>query len=1260
MDWTGADGFSFYLVFKLFLVAVCTAQNSKDAREGEDVTLECRFSPEITSPDTTFYWLRTNKKSQDNAAIKHTPLDPGYKLDFRPELGRYDLLISNASYERDNGKFECRLKAPGSGRDLHSQSFLVTVLTQPGPPRISPSPNPTATEGKPFELTCSSSGGSPEPVIRWFREGQQEISESVTRSTSRDVTSAVLNLKPSRTDDGAIYRCVVWNRAMPEGVKHETKVALAVNYYPRVQVGPENPLRVEKEGSVKLECSVDAKPRVSSVKWMRDGRFFATSFTHTINRVTLQDAGKYTCFAENGLGQSSEAELTLDVQYPPQVTIEGVQGTTRQREVEEGETVSVYCNVTSNPPPITVEWLREGKPDFRQQGEVLKIHRITADSAGTYTCRAVNVLSPTSPSLSKQRANRIGNASVTLLVRHRPGQGRISPEKPIAMEGAGVTLTCTMSPPGWPMPQYRWWREGELSSTPNAIISTNSRYTIQSVHLGHEGRYSCQATNEIGQSEIASVYLTVYQAPKFTSKLQPHVTKKDGDQEFSVTCSAEGKPKPTIRWLKGGRDVSQKLFDIFNDESDTPNGVYMVQSTLKFSGRDRPSTNQLIPSDSGLYSCSFENDVKRVESIMNLRVEHGPIILHKYNKVAYDLQETAEVVCKVQAYPRPEFQWSFSTNVAPLLAGSDGHYEINTTVNESGGDIFTSVLQISNIREADYGDYHCRVVNAVGQIKATIRLQSKGAPEKPEFLTVTGIGHSFVTLQWTPGFDGGVQSTRYTIAYRQSYRSSENDIDSDCFIPRRSGSSSSSSSSSADDWMEFDCQRSNPCNVTGLEQHQAYAFKVKAYNNKGHSNYSEETTANTRVDRIPAPQRVTFDPETHVLTINIAATCLQLVGKVETRINHIHDASWQKLETLPLTPSGNAATQLEATILSLIGRRSTNGRSLDESDFEASSDELVVDKADDLRVRVRLCLMTDQEICGDYTEAEVGSSYIKEASTFPTPTMIAIAVSCVVFVLFIGLVFVFCRCKRSHVKKSKAKDYEMESSTVHPSIVQQPPPPYYSTPGLENKALEHSMDLVLDDPAKNALYGGHAYSPYGSRTHPNGNEWVNMGYMENSYSNSNNGGSVNSQDSLWQMKMQSAASNANSVTNDHAPRITDQVNHYGGYDPLTHGGYRTMDDYVHYPHLTSASPDYSNHTVSQQDFASVIDKRNRRDPRLDSPYHDVNGLPNPYMDHQLMESEENIKQQPGQHLSISFDESLESGFSTPNSRNRRIIREIIV
>lgn len=94
------------------------------------------------------------------------------------------------------------------------------------------------------------------------------------------------------------------------------------------------------------------------------------------------------------------------------------------------------------------------------------------------------------------------------------------------------------------------------------------------------------------------------------------------------------------------------------------------------------------------------------------------------------------------------------------------------------------------------------------------------------------------------------------------------------------------------------------------------------------------------------------------------------VGKVETLITHIHDATWQKIETLDLNLSGNLETIKEATILSVIGRRHNNGRSLDESDFEASSDELVTEKVEDVRVRVRLCLTTDHDICGDYTEAE--------------------------------------------------------------------------------------------------------------------------------------------------------------------------------------------------------------------------------------------------------------------------------------------------
>ena len=47
-------------------------------------------------------------------------------MDNRPSEGVYDLEIEGATYDRDNGQFECRMKEAGSGRELHSKSVTVT------------------------------------------------------------------------------------------------------------------------------------------------------------------------------------------------------------------------------------------------------------------------------------------------------------------------------------------------------------------------------------------------------------------------------------------------------------------------------------------------------------------------------------------------------------------------------------------------------------------------------------------------------------------------------------------------------------------------------------------------------------------------------------------------------------------------------------------------------------------------------------------------------------------------------------------------------------------------------------------------------------------------------------------------------------------------------------------------------------------------------------------------------------------------------
>ena len=63
--------------------------------------------------------------------------------------------------------------------------------------------------------------------------------------------------------------------------------------------------------------------------------------------------------------------------------------------------------------------------------------------------------------------------------------------------------------------------------------------------------------------------------------------------------------------------------------------------------------------DRGHYKCRFTNEVGEVESNMDLRVEHTPMVTHSHNRVAAAMGERIEVACTMMAYPQPRFSWSF-------------------------------------------------------------------------------------------------------------------------------------------------------------------------------------------------------------------------------------------------------------------------------------------------------------------------------------------------------------------------------------------------------------------------------------------------------------------------------------------------------------------------------------------------------------------------------------------------------------------------
>lgn len=151
-----------------------------------------------------------------------------------------------------------------------------------------------------------------------------------------------------------------------------------------------------------------------------------------------------------------------------------------------------------------------------------------------------------------------------------------------------------------------------------------------------------------------------------------------------------------------------------------------------------------------------------------------------------------------------------------------------------------------------------------------------------------------------------------------------------------------------------------------------YFLQVKAINTKGHSNYSDELPVLTKVDRIPEPQHVTFDPTSHTLSVNVGATCLQLVALVEASVdNSDSPTSWRLVETIPI-PTGPSATRKEATLMSLAwhgGQQTSVGRSLGDDDGPVERPAMATHQANP-QVRVKLCLRAEHDHCSDYMDAD--------------------------------------------------------------------------------------------------------------------------------------------------------------------------------------------------------------------------------------------------------------------------------------------------
>ncbi|KAH9368880.1 hypothetical protein HPB48_004379 [Haemaphysalis longicornis] len=206
-------------------------------------------------------------------------------------------------------------------------------------------------------------------------------------------------------------------------------------------------------------------------------RVFANG-TLLVQATTVQDAGQYTCVATNDEGQLASASLHVAVKVPPLI-----ERFAFDEHLHEGMRTRVYCNIARGDPPVSIAWLRDGRPlksgpDIEVRvldafSVALAIESLSPRHDGRYTCLASNAAATV-------------NYTAPLRV-HVPPHWIKEPVDTSAVEGHSASMDCVAD--GHPTPRVTWQR---------GIVPArfSESYRNQTVQRGQNVGLECRAVGD--------------------------------------------------------------------------------------------------------------------------------------------------------------------------------------------------------------------------------------------------------------------------------------------------------------------------------------------------------------------------------------------------------------------------------------------------------------------------------------------------------------------------------------------------------------------------------------------------------------------------------------------------------------------------------------------------------------------------------------------------------------------------------------------
>ncbi|XP_071536670.1 nephrin-like [Panulirus ornatus] len=519
---------------------------------GQVLTLTCRSSP--ANPPATLTWRFQGSRVASGTTVVSEEEGGGWvtSAQLTHHLPR--------SQEVTQVTAECQATHPASRRPA-STAHTITVIKRPGWPVVEVG---RVVAGDQLPVLCTSQGGNPTPALTLYKAGHQVA--ATVEQVEGGVTRARATLQVTPADNGQQVTCQVTNPATTTPIAAHATINLL---FPAWEVsGWVTPGSVEAGGMAALTCETSSSVPPSTVSWSSAGATLghATAtqspglYGGTVTRSELkiltrpQDNGRtFTCEADNGLGVTVAANVTLNVLHGPM----WAWAPTGRLDVTEGDDLTITAHATANPGPVRYSWWRGpaavGGDDTDGGDGKLTLTQVDRHMSGNYTVIAHSSWSSI-------------NSSFTINVQFGP-EDVLAAERVVVDEDGTATVLCSAT--GNPPPNVTWTRDTDNTSSAH-LLSTGigeASLVVEWASQADTGIYFCHASNTIASSPPISTAIIVTQAP--TSATQNIEGEEMGRLWAPIggsgwlDCRVRAAPAPSFKWTTSRNDIisnSKKYF----------------------------------------------------------------------------------------------------------------------------------------------------------------------------------------------------------------------------------------------------------------------------------------------------------------------------------------------------------------------------------------------------------------------------------------------------------------------------------------------------------------------------------------------------------------------------------------------------------------------------------------------------------------------------------------------------------------------------